>query len=136
MREQFLRCQTTQDIMRVLAVAFQRKETTRELVDMEVSIVRALYRARDTTTDHKILGAITTIVSRFRRENLPITRYFLAAGIKFAARTRSLPGMKRYLKLYTEVTDMARFAMEGGHVVIYYRFFSVLKTPLRKTNII
>jgi hypothetical protein len=102
MREQFLRCQTTQDIMRVLAVAFQRKETTRELVDMEVSIVRALYRARDTTTDHKILGAITTIVSRFRRENLPITRYFLAAGIKFAARTRSLPGMKRYLKLYTE----------------------------------
>jgi hypothetical protein len=103
MREQFLRCQTTQDLMRVLAVALQRKETTRELVDMDLCIVRALYRARDTTTDHKIFGAITTIVTRFRREDLPVTRYLLAVGIKFAARTRSLPGMKRYLKLHTEL---------------------------------
>jgi hypothetical protein len=103
MREQFLRCQTTQDLMRVLAVALQRKETTRELVDMDLCIVRALYRARDTTTDQKIFGAITTIVTRFRREDLPVTRFLLAVGIKFAARTRSLPGMKRYLKLHTEL---------------------------------
>ncbi|KAG9946857.1 hypothetical protein KCU85_g6213, partial [Aureobasidium melanogenum] len=103
MREQLLRCQTTQDLMRVLAVAFQRKETTRDLVDMDLCIVRALYRARDTATDHKIFGAISTIVSRFRRENLPLTRYLLAVGIKFAARTRSLPGMKRYLMLHKEL---------------------------------
>lgn len=103
MREQFLRCQTVQDIMRVLAVALQRKETTHELAAMELCIVRALYRARETTTDHKIFGAITTIISRFRKENIPIPRYFLAAGIKFAARTRTLPGMKRYLKLHVEL---------------------------------
>lgn len=103
MREQFLRCQTVQDIMRVLAVALQRKETTRELAVVELCIVRALYRARDTTTDHKIFGAITTIISRFRKENIPIEHHLLAAGIKFAARSRSLPGMKRYLKWHVEL---------------------------------
>ncbi|KAI4720890.1 hypothetical protein E4T48_02826 [Aureobasidium sp. EXF-10727] len=102
-REQFLRCQTIQDLMRVLAVALQRKQTTLDLVNMDTCIVRALYRARDNTTDLKILGAITTIISRFRKENLPITRHLLAVGIKFAARTRSLPGMKRYLKLHREL---------------------------------
>lgn len=103
MREQFLRCQTTQDVMRVLAVALQRKGTTHDLADMDLCIVRALYRARDTTTDHKIFGAITTIVARFRRENMPVSRCLLAVGIKFAARSRSLPGMKRYLKLHAEL---------------------------------
>lgn len=103
MREQFLRCQTVQDVMRVLAVALQHKETTRELASMEICIVRALYRARDTTTDHKIFGAITTIICRFRKVNIPIGRHLSSVGIKFAARTRSLPGMKRYLKLHVEL---------------------------------
>ncbi|KAI5237440.1 hypothetical protein E4T43_08070 [Aureobasidium subglaciale] len=103
MREQFLRCRTTHDLMRVLAVALQRKETSRQLPGMDLCIVRALYRARETASDHKISGAINTIVSRFMREGLPVTRYFLAVGIKFAARSRSLPGMKRYLKLYQDL---------------------------------
>lgn len=103
MREQFLRCQTVQDVMRVLAVALQRKKTMHELAAMELCIVRALYRARDTTTDHKILGAITTIISRFRKEKIPIAHLLLAVGIKFAARSRSLPGMKRYLKMHVEM---------------------------------
>ncbi|THW54350.1 hypothetical protein D6D20_10270 [Aureobasidium pullulans] len=103
MKEQMLRCQNPQDIMRVVAVALQRKDTSLELAAMDLCLVRAFYRARETTTDHKIFGAINTVISRFRREGLPITRYFLAIGIKFAARSRSLPGMKRYLKLYREL---------------------------------
>lgn len=102
-REQLLRCQTPRQILRVLAVALQRKESANELPRMDAAIVRALYRSRIKATDHEVLGVINIIVLRFIRDGLSITPYLLAIGIKFAARSRSLPGMKRYLKLYREM---------------------------------
>lgn len=101
--EQFLRCETPRQILRVLAVALQRKESTQDLANLDLCLVRAFYRAREKATDAKILEAINVVVTRFRHENLRITPYMLAIGIRFAARSRSLPGMKRYLKLYREL---------------------------------
>lgn len=97
-REQLLRCQTPHEILRVVAVAMQRKSTAAILARMHESLRRALYRSRNNVTDAEVLSTINTIVQRLKTANLPVEEDLLKLGIKFSARARSLPGMKRYLK--------------------------------------
>lgn len=103
MREQLLRCQTPQEILRVVAVAMQRKSTAASMAHMHESLRRSLYRSRNNVTDADVLSTINVIIMRLKRANLPIERELLKLGIKFAARARSLSGMKRYLKDFRDI---------------------------------
>lgn len=106
-REQLLRCQYPRDILRVMAVAMQRKETAREMSRMHESLRRALYRIRNNVTDEAVLRTINVIIMRLQKANLPVAVELSKLGVKFAARARSLPGMKRYLK---------EFKLSGGYM--------------------
>ncbi|KAF1344022.1 hypothetical protein BDV97DRAFT_373574 [Delphinella strobiligena] len=97
-REQLLRCQLPRDILRVMAVAMQRRDTGREMCRMHESLRRALYRTRNNVSDEEVLKTINVLVTRFDMANLPVPDELTKLGIRFAARARSLPGMKRYLK--------------------------------------
>ena len=98
MKEQFERCRTPRDILQIVAVAIQRRETAVQVTHLHFPILAALYRVRDSATDPEILAALNVIVNRFRKERLPIAHEFIIVGLRFAARSRSLPAMKRYLK--------------------------------------
>lgn len=100
MREQLIRCQLPRDILRVVAVAMQRKETAKELSRMSEYLRWALYRSRNNASDEAILMTINVICLRLKADNLPVPDVLLILGMKFAARSRSLPGMKRYLKQF------------------------------------
>lgn len=97
-REQLLRCQLPRDILRVMAVAMQRRDTGREMCRMQESLRRALYRIRNNVSDEEVLKTINVLVTRFDMANLPVPEELTRLGMKFSARARSLSGMKRYLK--------------------------------------
>ena len=101
-REQLLRCSWPREILRVIATAMQRKETARELAVMYPSLTRAAYRCRSNATDAQILAMLNTVIARFKKMNLPIRPEFYNVGIKFAARARSLPAMRQYLRDYRD----------------------------------
>ncbi|KAL9087225.1 MAG: hypothetical protein Q9165_006719 [Trypethelium subeluteriae] len=95
---QLEKCRTPRDILQIVAVAMQRRETAAQMAHLHFPIMSTLYRVRSRTTDPEILTALNLIINRFRKENLPIRREFIVLGLRFAARSRSLPAMKRYLK--------------------------------------
>ena len=95
--EQLLRCQTPRDVLRIMAVAMQRKDNAREMTRTQEALRRAIYRARNNVSDETILRTINVIILRLRMAKLPIDTDLLRLAVKFAARTRSLSGMKRYL---------------------------------------
>ncbi|KAJ9625934.1 hypothetical protein H2203_004703 [Taxawa tesnikishii (nom. ined.)] len=98
LREQLLRCQWPEEILRVAAVAMKKKETAKEFAHMHQSIRRALYRIRNNVSDPKVLSTLNVIIVRLSVENLPVDGSLFILGLKFAARSRSLQSMKRYLK--------------------------------------
>lgn len=102
MREQLLRCQLPSEILRVLAVAMQRRETAMQMPWMGVPFVRALYRSRNNVNDARILSTVTVIIDRLKKAKLDVHPELLNMGLKFAARARSLSGMKRYLLEFRE----------------------------------
>ena len=98
MRDQLMRCRNPRDILQVVAVAMQRRETAVQIAQVHYSILSALYRTRNRVSDADVLSALNVIINRFRKENLPVRQEFILGGLRFAARSRSLPAMKRYLK--------------------------------------
>ncbi|KAL9078619.1 MAG: hypothetical protein Q9157_002458 [Trypethelium eluteriae] len=60
--------------------------------------MRALYNVRYHATDPEVLKTLNLIIHRFRKENLLIRHDLILLGLRFAARSRSLPAMKWYLK--------------------------------------
>lgn len=97
-RKQLQACQNPRDILRVVAVALQRPETTLQLRHLYHALTIALFNARNGAPDTAILATLNAIISRFRLGNIPVADELIVLGLKFAARTRSLPAMKRYLK--------------------------------------
>ncbi|KAK8208931.1 hypothetical protein M8818_003894 [Zalaria obscura] len=98
MREQLLRCQQPQDILRIVAVAMQNRETADQLTFLQHHIMRALYRIRNAVSDPKVLSTLNVIVKRLHASKLNVSPDLLTLGLKFSARARSLPGMKFYLR--------------------------------------
>ncbi|KAK5111723.1 hypothetical protein LTR85_011768 [Meristemomyces frigidus] len=99
LRAQLLRCEKPNDIQRVVAVALVQGRATRQhIAALHEPIMRALYRCRNNVDDQAILDTLSGIHSRFKIYDVPFDPQFLMLGLKFAARTRSLKGMKKYLK--------------------------------------
>jgi len=103
LRAQLLRCENPKDIRRVVATALVQGKATRQHISaLHEPIMRALYRCRHQVDDHAIFDCLSGIYSRFRIYGVPFDPQFLMLGLKFAARTRSLKGMKKYLKALRE----------------------------------
>ncbi|KAI9711550.1 MAG: hypothetical protein M1820_002115 [Bogoriella megaspora] len=98
MREQFMRCRTPRDILQIVAVAMQKRETAVQLTHLQSPIMAALYRTRNVVSDLDVLSVLNVIINRFRQAGLTVSHEYIPFGLRFAARARSLPAMKRYLK--------------------------------------
>lgn len=102
LRAQLLRVQHPKDLLRVAAVAMQNRSQAEQLAALHEPVMRALYRCRNTVTDAEVLSTCTTIVARLRFAGLVPHYQLLSIGLKFAARARSVNGMKRFLYLVHE----------------------------------
>jgi hypothetical protein len=102
LRAQLLRVRHPKDILRVAAVAMQNSSHAEQLAILHEPVMRALYRCRETVTDAEVLSTCSTIVSRLRFAGFDPHYQLLTIGMKFAARARSMDGMKKYLKLVRE----------------------------------
>ncbi|KAK4544692.1 hypothetical protein LTR36_003941 [Oleoguttula mirabilis] len=99
LRAQLLRCETPKDIRRVVATALVHGRATRQhIAALHEPLMRALYRCRNNVDDQAILDTLSGIHSRFKIYDVRFDPQFLMLALKFAARTRSLKGMKKYLK--------------------------------------
>lgn len=102
MKEQLLRCQYPRQILRVVAVAMQKKETARFFFGLHENLMRALYRCRPNVSDPVVLETLKAIIMRFHSHSFPMHPQLIHMWGKFAARARSLPSMKRYLRYVRE----------------------------------
>ena len=96
--EQLLRCQTPQAILKSVTVLMHQPWTAKQLANSSQPIARSIYRSRNNATDERALATISIIVLSLKKANLPVHHELLILGAKFAARARSLGGMKRFLK--------------------------------------
>jgi len=101
LRIQLGACLTARDILRVVAIAMQKRERAVELAQLHHPLIAALYKIREREPDPKVLSTISVTISRFNKANLPV-RELVSIGLKFAARSRELPAMKRYLREFKE----------------------------------
>lgn len=102
MRAQLLRAEWPKDILRVVAVAMQHRETAVGITHLHEPIMRALYRCRDHVSDPKVLETLHAIITRFRYAGLKVKSHLLYLALKFAARSRSKESMRKYLKMIRE----------------------------------
>lgn len=102
LRNQLLRAQWPKEIFRVVAVAMMNKETARYLSTLAEPLMRALYRCRENVSDPEVLKTLNIVVTRFKYADLEVEPTLLYMALKFAARSRSLPAMKKYLRAIRE----------------------------------
>lgn len=102
LRKQLSACLTSRDMLRIVAIAMQKRERAVELAQLHQQLMSALYQIRENTPDPKVLSTISIIITRFRKAGLPVHYDLLGMGLKFAARSRELPAMKRYLREFQE----------------------------------
>ena len=102
LRLQLLRCERPNEIMRIMAVAMQNKVTAQNFAALAEPIIRALYRCRNNVTDPEVLKVLNVLLWRFKQADIPYRSILIHMGIKYAARSRSLIAMKKYLKLLRE----------------------------------
>jgi len=99
LRAQLLRVQHPKDLLRVAAVVMMNHKHAEHFAALDMCILRALYRCRIAVTDAEVLATSRAIVARLRFAGFEPKPQLLIVGLKFAARARSVDGMKRYLKL-------------------------------------
>lgn len=102
LRTQLLRCEWPSEILRIMAVAMQHRNTARNFVVIAEPIIRALYRCRKNVSDPEILKVLNVILWRFKLAKLSFDPILIHMGLKFAARSRSLTAMKKYLRMLRE----------------------------------
>ena len=102
LRLQLLRCEWPREILRVVAVAMQDPAIAQNIATLVEPILRALYRCRNNVSDPEVLRTLNTIIARLNMAKLPVSPIFLQLGLRFAARCRSLPAMKKYLQTIRE----------------------------------
>lgn len=98
LRAQLLRCEYPRDILRIAAVSMNTPSIAKHFGALTEPIVRAMYRCRNNVSDPEVLRLIKIIATRFDMAGLGYGRYLLFVGLKFAARARSLPSMKWFLR--------------------------------------
>lgn len=99
LRLQLLRCERPKELFRIVAVAMQNQASAEAISILHEPVMRALYRCRNYVSDPQVLSTISTLVSRFTMANVHVHEQLLHMGLKFAARSRSLTGMQKYLRL-------------------------------------
>ena len=103
LRAQLLQCHYPRDVLRILAAAMlQHKVIARNLANLTEPIIRAMYRIRNNVSDPEVLRTLNLITKRFELAGVYHRAPLLYVGLKFAARSRSLNSMKRYLRLIRE----------------------------------
>jgi hypothetical protein len=112
LRAQLLRVQHPKDLLRIAAVVMMNHKHAEHFAAMDTCVLRALYRCRNTVTDAEVLATSRAIVARLRFAGFEPKPQLLIVGLKFAARARSVDGMKKYLKLMHERGD----SMMTNHV--------------------
>jgi hypothetical protein len=117
LRAQLLRVQHPKDLLRVAAVVMMNHKHAEHFAALDMCVLRALYRCRNTVTDAEVLSTSRAIVARLRFAGFEPKPQLLIVGLKFAARARSVDGMKRYLKLMHE---------RGGGIMTNNVFRSVI----------
>ncbi|EME45437.1 hypothetical protein DOTSEDRAFT_61961 [Dothistroma septosporum NZE10] len=80
----------------------QNRDTATNLAILFEPIMRALYRCRQNVSDPEVLRCLNAIITRFRYADLEVRPQLLFMALKFAARSRSLPAMKKYLAMIRE----------------------------------
>jgi hypothetical protein len=105
LRAQLLRVQHPKDLLRVAAVVMMNHKHAEHFAALDMCILRALYRCRNTVTDAEVLATSRAIVARLRFAGFEPKPQLLIVGLKFAARARSVDGMKKYLKLMKDRGD-------------------------------
>jgi len=99
LRLQLLRCERPKELFRIVAVAMQNQVSAEAVSILHEPIMRALYRCRNYVSDPQVLSTISTLVSRFTMAKVHVHEQLLHMGLKFAARSRSVTGMQKYLRL-------------------------------------
>lgn len=99
---QLLECEYPREILQVFAVAFMRREAAAVLSQLWGPITRALYRSRRNVSDPEVLRILNTIIKRFEYAGMQAHTQLVVTALKFAARSRSLPAMKKYLHMIRE----------------------------------
>lgn len=99
MRTQLLAVRHPKDLLRIAAVAMQERSHAEQLANFDDPIRRALYRCRETVSDTAVLRTCSTLITRLRFAGLEPHHCLIFLGTKFAARARSLTGMKKFLRL-------------------------------------
>lgn len=102
LRGQLLRATRPKEIFRIVAVAMMNKDTTKYISTLHEPLMRALYRCRENVSDPEVLKTLSVLITRFKYADLNVDPAMLYMALKFAARSRSLPAMKKYLKLVRE----------------------------------
>ncbi|KAK3676943.1 hypothetical protein LTR78_003148 [Recurvomyces mirabilis] len=99
LRAQLLRCRTPYDIKLILALCFTLTPRLKtHIAALHEPLVRALYRCRAQVPDTAVLSLLNAMRARYAVHEVPFNTQLLALGLKFAARTRSLADMKKYLR--------------------------------------
>jgi hypothetical protein len=99
-------CSTPEALIKVIATALlSGPRVHHHLAALHAPITRALYRCRSTVHDSEILRTITCIYGRYKVYNVTFDQQLLYLALKFAARTRSLRLMKKYLKVLRETGE-------------------------------
>jgi len=78
----------------------QRRKTAQEFPRLHMTVISVLYRCRDKESDPRILTCLNIIIIRLRMAGLPVSYELYNIGLRFAARSRSLTAMKRYLQYF------------------------------------
>ncbi|KAF1988689.1 hypothetical protein K402DRAFT_452469 [Aulographum hederae CBS 113979] len=97
---------TVRSILRVLACCMQRPLAAEHFTRLYTYLEEALYGAREFERDIRILLGINMIITRFRIAGLPVAQPLLDLGIRFAARSRSVKAMKRYLREFKKIGEI------------------------------
>lgn len=97
LRVQFASCTTATDVLRVVALAMQRKMTMKMLPRAHLRLIQALFRCRDRISDQRVCSVIRIVIQRLHKVGLPVPYELYTCGIKFAARSRSLEKFRWFL---------------------------------------
>jgi hypothetical protein len=102
LKVQLLCCEWPRDILRVIAIALRDKNLVQWLTTEREVVVTALYQCRRNVSDPEVLRALGVIIARFRHLGIHVSESLMITSIKFAARSRNLCSMKKYLRLFRQ----------------------------------
>ena len=97
LRAQIAQARNTKDILRVVAVAVQKRRFLSDLGIVTYFLLHSLYRMRMCESDVRILTVIMIIYKRLKMVGIDLSYECLGMGLTFSARARSLKGMKIFL---------------------------------------